>query len=87
MLLAAWNSADLRQIQTAIEHARAIETDSLRGADVERIELVREIGAVMRQWMAGYKTASDLKASLDLLHHLASASATVPVFVSARKSA
>lgn len=71
MLLAAWNSADLRQIQNAIEQARAAEIACLSGAEVERIELVREIGDVMRQWMAGHKTAADLKASLDLLHHLA----------------
>lgn len=73
MLLAAWNSADLRQIQNAIDQARAVETNRLAGADAERIELVREIGSVMRQWMAGHKTVSDLKASLDLLHHIANA--------------
>jgi hypothetical protein len=71
MLLAAWNSAELRQIQNAIEQTRAVETGCLPGAEVERIELIREIGSVMRQWMAGHKTAADLKASLDLLHHLA----------------
>lgn len=87
MLLAAWNSADLRQIQTAIDHARAVEMGALRGAEIERIELVREIGAVMRQWMAGYKTESDLKASLDLLRHLAAASASAPALKSARKTA
>jgi hypothetical protein len=71
MLLAAWNSADLRQIQNAIEQARTVETAGLSGVDVERIELVREIGNVMRQWMAGHKTVADLNASLDLLRHLA----------------
>ncbi len=71
MLLAAWKSTDLRQIQNAIDQARAVETASLTGVDVERVELVRAIGIVMRDWMAGHKTVTDLKVSLDLLHHLA----------------
>jgi hypothetical protein len=71
MLLAAWNSADLRHIQNAIDQTGAVETTCLSGAEVERIELIREIGSVMRQWMAGHKTAADLKASLGLLHHIA----------------
>jgi hypothetical protein len=71
MLLAAWNSGDLRQIQHAIDQARAVETASLSTVELERIELVQEIGAVMREWMAGHRTVTDLKASLLMLHHLA----------------
>jgi hypothetical protein len=71
MLLAAWNSADLRQIQNAIDQARALNFDGLSGPELERMELVREIGFVMREWMAGHKTANDLSASLVLLHHIA----------------
>ncbi len=74
LLLAAWNSTDLRQIQNAIDQARAIEITRLSGAEVERMELVRAIGVVMREWMAGHRTGTDLKASLDLLHHLANLS-------------
>src|ERR1700678_4475309 len=54
MLLAAWNSTDLRQIQNAIDQARAIEIARLSGVEVERMELFREIGIVMREWMAGH---------------------------------
>jgi len=71
MLLAAWNSADLRQIQNAIDQTEAIQLASLRGADVERLELLQEIAAVLRQWMAGQQATSDLNASLDLLRHIA----------------
>lgn len=75
MLLAAWNAADLRQIQNAIEQASRIEPTSLRAADAERLEMIQEIAAVIRQWMAGHKSSSDLKASLDLLRHLANSDA------------
>jgi len=72
ILLAAWNSADVHQIQTAIEQTQRVETGQLRSADSERVEMIQEIAAVMRQWMAGHKSSSDLKAGLDLLRHLAS---------------
>ncbi len=71
MLLSAWNSADLRQIQNAIDDARAVEVADLSGAEMERMELIRAIGSVMREWMAGHRTANDLKASLVVLHHIA----------------
>jgi hypothetical protein len=71
MLLAAWNSADLKLIQNAIEEAHQTETGRLRSADAERIEMLQEVARVIRQWMAGHKSSSDLRASLDLLRHLA----------------
>jgi hypothetical protein len=71
MLLAAWNTADLRQIQSAIEQTLAMEF-GYGSVDFERQELVQEIAGVIREWMAGHKSSADLKASLELLRHLAS---------------
>jgi hypothetical protein len=70
MLLSAWNTADLRQLQNAIRQTLAAGSGP-ESADFERLEMVQEIAGVIREWMAGHKSSADLKASLELLRHLA----------------
>ena len=70
MLLAACNSGDFRNVQTAISHARAVETEALDYDDAERMEVIREAGTVIREWMHGKRSAADRDASLKMLRHL-----------------
>lgn len=70
LLRDAWNRADSRQILCVMEEVRAAAVDP-RSAESERMELIHQIGRVMRQSMAGDARQSDLAASLDLLRHLA----------------
>ena len=52
MLLAAWDSADLDQILDATERANAVLPAST--LEVERIEMIREAGSVLRVDRAGH---------------------------------
>jgi hypothetical protein len=75
LLLAAFNSADLSRLKSALDLAEGVQLGRLPYAEQERIELVHEIAAVIRHWMDRPGTGEDLKTSLDLLRHL---SQTVP---------
>jgi hypothetical protein len=72
-LLAAWNSGELRQLQTALDWPTAAAEARLSSSERERIELVQEIAGSIRLWLRGLNTKSqaDLQASLRLLRHLA----------------
>jgi|HubBroStandDraft_6_1064221.scaffolds.fasta_scaffold1625596_1 hypothetical protein len=72
-LLAAWNSGELRQLQSALDGPDAAQAARLPSAELERIEMVQEIASSIRLWLRGLNTASqaDLQASLRLLRHLA----------------
>jgi hypothetical protein len=77
MLLAAWDSGDLSKIQNAADHAD--EVCPATDMEAERIDMVRQAGAVLRQHGAkedvceeGCRDA-ELDASLRLLRHLAGA--------------
>lgn len=70
MLLAACNSGDFRNVEIAINHARSVEPGSLDFDDAERMELIREAGMVIREWMHGKRSAADRDASLKMLRHL-----------------
>jgi len=67
-LLAAWDSADSHRLQAAIDQVCSGQS---RASDLERAELLEEIGCTMRAWMEGQKTTEDLDACLSLLRHLA----------------
>jgi hypothetical protein len=71
MLLAAWNSADLSRLQSALTLAEGVQAGRLAYAEQERIELVHEIASMIRQWMKQQRTGEDLNASLQILRHLA----------------
>lgn len=70
LLLDAWNSADSAKISHAIEEIGSAPV-SPRPAELERMELIQEVGRLMRKCMAGAGASSDLRAGLDLLRHLA----------------
>ena len=79
MLLAAWNSGDLRRLRETLTHAGiGVEPGSwpLAGEDErERMELLATIADAMRNWLrrGGDAPAEDLHASVKLLRHLAGA--------------
>jgi hypothetical protein len=72
-LLAAWNSGELTQLQSALDWAAAMQAARLSSSERERIEMVQEIAGSIRLWLRGLNTRSqaDLQASLRLLRHLA----------------
>ncbi|MGD1090851.1 MAG: hypothetical protein ABSB35_02535 [Bryobacteraceae bacterium] len=72
-LLAAWNSGELRQLQSALDWPDGAQAARLPSAERERIEMVQEIAGSIRLWLRGLNTRSqaDLQASLRLLRHLA----------------
>jgi len=71
LLLAAWNSADVSRLRSALDLAEGVQPARLAYAEQERMELLQEIAAMIRYWMDSPKSGEDLKASLDLLRHLA----------------
>ena len=71
LLLAAWNTADLSRLRSALDLAEGVQPSRLPYSEQERLELLHEIAAMIRQWMQRQRTGEDLKASLDLLRHLA----------------
>lgn len=74
LLLAAWNSADVSRVRSALDLAEGVHTARLGYSEQERVELLHEIAAMIRQWMNREKSGEDLNASLDLLRHLAQGS-------------
>jgi hypothetical protein len=70
-LLAAWNSASLERLETALD-ANPDDADlQLPAMERERIELVDEVVKAIRGWIAGDRTESELQAALILLRHVA----------------
>ena len=69
-LLAAWDSADARRLQAAVNE---VFSAGYRASDIERVELLEEIGCAIGEWMEGRRTTEDLDACLSLLRHLAGA--------------
>jgi hypothetical protein len=74
LLLAAWNSADVSRIQSALDLAEGVHPARLGYAEQERVELLHEIAAGIRQWMNCQKSGEDLNVSLELLRHLSQGS-------------
>lgn len=82
LLLAAWDSADPLQIQTAAARAdRAAPAGSLES---ERIEMVRGAAGILRQWTIGSRQDADVNASLELLRHLAGPAFTATALLEMR---
>ena len=79
MLLAAWNSGDLRRLQETLAMGGvSIEPGGwpLTGEDErERMEILATIADAMRNWLrrGGDAPAEDLQVSVKLLRHLAGA--------------
>jgi hypothetical protein len=77
MLLAAWNSGDLRRLQETLMQGwnfGAPDGWPLTGeAERERLEMLATIADAMRNWLrrGGDAPAEDLQASVKLLRHLA----------------
>ncbi len=70
ILLAAWNSADLTRLKSALDVAQEVKTESLSFAEQERVEMVHEVAGMIRQWLQRQRTTEDLTVSLELLRHL-----------------
>jgi hypothetical protein len=79
MLLAAWNSGDLRRLRETLTQGGISDQPggwSLTGEDeCERMEILATIADAMRNWLrrGGDAPAEDLKVSVKLLRHLAGA--------------
>jgi hypothetical protein len=77
MLLAAWNSGDLRRLQETLMQGwvfGSLDGWPLTGeAERERMEMLATIADAMRNWLrrGGDAPADDLKVSVKLLRHLA----------------
>jgi hypothetical protein len=77
MLLAAWNSGDLRRLQETLTQGWNFgDPDGwpLSGeAETERMEMLATIADAMRNWLrrGGDAPAEDLQVSVKLLRHLA----------------
>jgi hypothetical protein len=71
MLLSAWTSADPLLIQSAADHADALNPSST--LEAERIEIIREAGCILRRSVEGAGVGGELDASLRLLRHFAGA--------------
>ncbi len=66
-LLAAWDSADTERLYATINQVCSRKS----AHDMERAEVLEEIGRAMHAWMEGHKTTEDMDACLSLLRHLA----------------
>jgi hypothetical protein len=77
MLLAAWNSGDLRRLQETLTQGWIFGSPDgwpLSGeAERERMEMLATIADAMRNWLrrGGDAPAEDLTVSVKLLRHLA----------------
>lgn len=79
MLLAAWNSGDLRRLQETLTQGWVFGSPGgwpITGeAERERMETLATIADAMRNWLrrGGDAPAEDLQVSVKLLRHLAGA--------------
>jgi hypothetical protein len=82
LLLAAWNSADVSRLRSALDLTEGVHPGRLAYSEQERVEVLHEIAVMIRQWMNRQKTTDDLNASLELLRHLARGAAhSAPVHI------
>jgi hypothetical protein len=70
-LLAAWNSANLERLETALDTSLDWVDSPLPAIEREKIELVGEVVNTIRGWMARGRTETELQAALLLLRHVA----------------
>lgn len=70
-LLAAWNSANLKRLETALDANSNCPDLQLPTIERERIELVDEVVKTIRGWIASATTETELQAALVLLRHVA----------------
>jgi hypothetical protein len=70
-LLAAWNSANLDRLESALDATSDCVDLQLPAMERERIELVDEVVKTIRGWIARAITETELQAALILLRHVA----------------
>jgi|HubBroStandDraft_6_1064221.scaffolds.fasta_scaffold717013_1 hypothetical protein len=70
-LLAAWNSANLERLETALD-ANLYHVDLLLPAiEREKMELISEVVNAIRGWIVRSTSETELQAALLLLRHVA----------------
>jgi hypothetical protein len=70
-LLAAWNSANLERLETALDSSSDYPDRQLLAMEREKVELVDEVVKTIRGWIARATTETELQAALILLRHVA----------------
>ncbi len=74
-LLAAWNSGDLARLEAALDDNQDAASGNFADAqwpaiEKERMELIGEVVAAIRGWIARVRTEAELQAALLLLRHV-----------------
>jgi len=72
MLLEAWERSDSRALQSAVQHISATMDASLLPDEMERFEIIHEVGRFMGECMQARLSSGDVTVGIHLLRHFAS---------------
>ncbi len=72
MLLEAWERSDSNALQCAIQNISAIMDSSLLPDEMERVEIIHEVGRFMGECMQARASSGDVTVGIHLLRHFAS---------------